>query len=141
MALRAEMSLVRAAIVPPKETDMKTLNDLNSAQLLANRTREWSGWTLKSEFRLGKAGGQNARRGMAGAKLHLLNVEIVLAVDDPKYAGRVGQLHSVRGCTTGNGQMTGTVIEGLSDLSDVTCTRCRERLGRLMAIHAPQAVR
>lgn len=120
---------------------MTTITELNAAMLAAQgdkSRREWSGYVMQRELRLGKAGSQNSRyRGTAGAKLHLLDVEIVVSspVD-----GRLkpGAVFSVHGCTSGNGQHTGTVTAA-DELPRVDCKRCRERLDFLLGKYAVQA--
>lgn len=115
---------------------MITLEQLN-AQVTAWRTvtgssdvHEWSGWTLRRSYAVGKCGSQNGRRGRAGAKAHLLHVEIVEAVNEPKYAGRVGQYHRITGCN-GNGQFTGTIVEG-AELEAITCAKCKAKLALIL---------
>jgi len=115
-----------------------TIGELNAA-LGVRVSPSWQGWTEHRELRLGRAGQQNARRGTAGAKLHLLDVDIVIAkpADASKHSHKVGAYSSVRGCVSSNGQYTGVVVEGAVDLAAVDCTRCRRRLDALLAKLAP----
>lgn len=108
---------------------MTSLRALNAK---FSMTREWSGWTLRCEYRIGRSGQQNARRGRRGSHLHLLEVEVVIAKDFHA-AGSipVGDYAAIRGCVA-NGQFTGTVIEGFEDLSRIDCARCVERLEKLL---------
>lgn len=112
---------------------LQQLNEIRASRPYA--VRDWSGLTLRREFAVGRAGQQNARRGTAGAHLHLLDVETIIAVADASKDGkRIGQVMSVRGCTTGNGQFTGTVVGG-TDVHQVTCKRCLARLDRVLEMY------
>ena len=115
-------------------TTVTTIDQLNAA-LGARPARSWQGWTEHRELRLGRAGQQNKRRGTAGAKLHLLDVTVVDSkpADARPNSFAVGAVSSVRGCTTSNGQFTGTVIPDLVNLDAVNCERCRRRLDALLA--------
>lgn len=111
-----------------------TIEQLNAARG-PHRITGGSGWIYSRELRLGRSGGQNARRGTAGAKLHLLDVDVVIE-RSPEATARqhkLGALASVTGCTTSNGQYTGTVIPDLHELAAVNCTRCRRRLDAILA--------
>jgi hypothetical protein len=118
--------------------NITSLVELNAAH--PPTFREWMGWTLRREYAVGRAGRQNARRGTMGAKSHLLMVEVIVSVgDDAKYADRVGELHRVRGCTSSNGQFTGTVVKG-AELAGITCKRCLSKLAELAAVRRAQGV-
>lgn len=119
-------------------TTTTTVEQLNAARGL-QRITGGEGWIYSREYRLGRSGGQNARRGTAGAKLHLLDVDVV--IERPAAATarqhKLGAFASITGCTTSNGQYTGTVSPDAHDLAAVTCTRCKARLARILAALAP----
>lgn len=92
---------------------MKTLAELNANAT----TREWSGLTLRSEYRVGRVGHRRS-----GAKLHLLRVDIIVA--HPTHPHRVGQVFSAGALCNGNGQHVGQVVAGY-DTDAVNCTKCR----------------
>jgi hypothetical protein len=97
-------------------------------------TRTWGQYTLASRYVVGRNGHQNGRRGTAGAKLHLLRIEVVTAEAGEHKPGtyKVGQTFSTQGSCAANGQHTGVAMADL-DTDKVTCQKCLRALGRIAA--------
>lgn len=103
-----------------RETPLLDARNANAAK----HRRDFRGWTVEPRYAVGKVG-----RARAGSKIHLLNVELVVAVTDEADERHVGRIHSAASPCNGNGQHVGQVVRGL-DLDAITCTTCR-RVARL----------